>query len=135
MKRNEQISNIMSKDLVTAHVGQKLSELRILFSEGNFHHLPVVSGENLVGLITSSDILRASFGNNEQEVDSTLDHTAQLENIMQKKPLTISMNSTVRDAAEKLATGSFHCLPVVDGEKLVGLVTSTDLISYLLEQY
>ncbi len=135
MKRNESISKIMTTDLVTAHLGQKLSELRAVFSEGNFHHLPVVRGEELIGIVTATDIMRASFGTSASEMDSTLDHTASLEAVMKKNPVTVSVTATVRDVAEKLATGAYHCVPVVDGTRLVGLVTSTDVIGYLLEQY
>ncbi len=53
---------------------------------------------------------------------------------MQKDPVTIAENATVKDAAEILAKGEFHSVPVVSGAKLVGLVTSTDLIKYLLAQ-
>ncbi len=64
-----------------------------------------------------------------------LDHTYKLADVMKKDPTTISVSGTVRDAAQILANADFHSLPVVDGRKLVGLVTSTDLIRYLVEQY
>ncbi|MCA9647487.1 MAG: CBS domain-containing protein, partial [Myxococcales bacterium] len=49
---------------------------------------------------------------------------------------TLKTTDSVRDAAGELAGGSFHALPVVDGEnRLQGIVTSTDLVRYLLDQY
>ncbi|MCB0322409.1 MAG: CBS domain-containing protein [Bdellovibrionales bacterium] len=135
MRKNEPIATIMSTELVTAHVGQKLSEVRALLSQGHIHHIPVLSGERLVGLISSADILKAGYGGSDSEIDSTLDFTAKLEDVMQNNPTTISAQSTVRDAAEILAEGSFHCLPVVKDEKLVGIVTTTDLLRYLVAQY
>ncbi len=53
---------------------------------------------------------------------------------MQKNPVTLEDNASVRDAAEILAKGDFHSIPVVHGTKLVGIVTSTDLIKHLLDQ-
>jgi CBS domain-containing protein len=49
--------------------------------------------------------------------------------------VTLPHDGNVRQAAEILAEGGFHSLPVVSGGKLVGIVTSTDLIKYLLSQF
>ena len=65
-------------------------------------------------------------------MDATLDHTVTLEEVMKKDPVSVSAHGSVRDAAEMLANGEFHAVPVVDGKRLVGIVTSTDLIRYLL---
>ncbi len=54
---------------------------------------------------------------------------------MQKTPVTLPESSTVREAAEILAGGTFHAIPIVSGSKLVGIVTTTDLIKYLLAQF
>jgi CBS domain-containing protein len=138
MKRHESISKIMSTNLVTVHHGDPVSKVRQLATERRVHHIPVVNGDSLVGIISWSDILRVSFGDafdaDQRAVDATLDHTFTIEQLMQKNPVTLEETATVRDAAEILARGEFHSVPVVHGSKLVGLVTSTDLIKYLLEQ-
>jgi CBS domain-containing protein len=54
---------------------------------------------------------------------------------MVSKPVAVQHDATIREVAEILSTKEFHALPVVDGSKLVGIVTTTDLIKYLLEQY
>lgn len=64
-----------------------------------------------------------------------LDHTYRLKDVMKANPVTLPASSTVRDAAQLLSTQGFHALPIVEGKKLAGLVTSTDLIRYLIEQY
>jgi CBS domain-containing protein len=45
--------------------------------------------------------------------------------------VTLRPDHTLRDAARRFATGGFHALPVVDGEALVGLLTTTDLMRLL----
>jgi len=138
MKRNEPVSKIMTRDLETVHVGQKLSEVRRMLANNPYHHVPVVSGEKLVGLISSTDIVRLSlaiYGVDERAVDAMLDSQHTIEGVMSKTLTTIGVKDTVREAAELLAEGTFHSLPVVDEGKLVGLVTSTDVIRYLLAQY
>ncbi|MCB1211631.1 MAG: CBS domain-containing protein, partial [Verrucomicrobiales bacterium] len=88
------------------------------------------------GMLSLTDVLRISFGDafqaDERAVDATLDHTVTLEQVMKKDPVSVSKNGSVRDAAELLANGDFHAVPVVEGKQLVGIVTSTDLIRYLL---
>lgn len=139
MKKNEPIGKIMAKNLVTIDHTEPVSRARRLLESGEHHHLPVVHGKELVGIISWSDILRVTFGEfgdqDGRSLDTMLDHTYQLTDVMNVNPTTLASDGTVRDAANTLASHSFHSLPVVDGKKLVGLVTSTDLIRYLVDQY
>jgi CBS domain-containing protein len=140
MKKHEPITHIMSTGLATLHHGDPLSKARRLMRERDVHHLPVVSGHKLVGIISWSDILRVSFGEvsgvDERTVDATLDHTLKLEDVMQKDVRTLKKTASIRDAGEILAHGKYHAVPIVDsdGDTLVGMVTSSDLIRYLVDQ-
>lgn len=139
MKKNEPISKVLTKDVITTHVAHKVSDVRKLFAEHGFHHVPVVSGDELVGLISASDILGISVegvGSDEMSMDAYLDHQFSVEGLMKTNLKTLPEKSTIADAAEVLADGSIHAVPVVNGSnKLVGLVTSTDLIRYLHELF
>ena len=140
MKRNEPVSKIMSTNVVTVHHGDPVSKVRQLIREHGVHHIPVVSGQKLIGIVTHSDMLRvsfsAAFNTDERAVDATLDHTMNLDDVMQKDPISVKETASIRDAAQLLVQGNIHSLPVVsEGDKLVGMVTSTDLIRYLLEQF
>ena len=55
--------------------------------------------------------------------------------VMTKNITTIPSNATVREAAEFLVSKEFHALPVVEGEDLVGIVTTTDIIRHYLKHY
>ena len=139
MKRNEPVSKIMSTNLVTVHHGDPVSKVRKLMDEHRLHHIPVVNGDQLVGIISYSDILRVSFGDafnaDQRSVDATLDHTFTLEKLMNPVVSTVTEHSTIREAADILGKGQFHSLPVINGGKVVGMVTSTDLIRYLCDQF
>ncbi len=139
MKRNEPINSIMAQTPTTVNVTQKLSEVRRLMSKQRVHHIPVVSGRKLVGLLSATDMLRLSltaYGTDERAVDAMLDHEFSIEGVMTTDLVTLDESSTVRDASDRLRDGRFHSLPVVDGGgNLVGIVTSTDLIGYLHDQY
>ncbi len=139
MKKNEPIRKIMSTELVTIHHGEAVSKARKLMVETGVHHLPVVSGDELRGVISWSDLLRVSFGDafgaDDRAVDATLDHTLTLEQVMSIDPITVTPQTTVHEAAEILCKGQFHCLPVVEGGALVGMVTTSDLLRFLAELY
>lgn len=137
MRKNEPVAKIMSSALQTVHEGDPVSRLRTIFENAGIHHIPVVSGESLVGIISWNDFMRISFGefgkHDSRGLDELLDHTYKMNDVMTTSPITIELGSTIRDAARMLGGGDFHALPVVDGDKLVGIVTSSDLIRYLAE--
>lgn len=139
MKRNEAVKTIMTREVVTVQLGEAPSKVRAVLQNGRFHHLPVLDGERLVGIVSSVDFMKASlsvWGTDERTIDALLDSQLRLANLMRAEPRTIRETATVRDAAQALSHGEYHSLPVVDVDgKLVGIVTSTDLIRYLLEQY
>ena len=139
MRKNDPVSHVMTKNVVTLDLSDPVSKARQLFEASGIHHLPVVSGEELIGLLTWSDFLRISFGEfgnqDVRSLDAMLDHTYKLKDVMKADPVTMPVTGTVRDAARILSTQGFHSVPVVDGKKLAGIVTSTDLIRYLEEQY
>jgi CBS domain-containing protein len=137
MKKNESISKIMTKNLTTLHEADPVSKIRKIFEGERIHHIPVVSGEKLIGMVSWNDFMRVSFGEfgnqDSRGLDAILDHTYKMQDVMTANPVSIPASGTIRDAARILGTQSFHALPVVEEEKLVGLVTSTDLINYLAE--
>lgn len=140
MRKHDPLQKVMTSQPVTVHHGDPVSKVRQLFHEHKFHHLPVVNGDQLIGMISWTDLMRVTFdektfAQDSRAVDATLDHLYRIEDLMEANPQTISVNSSVRDACEALSTADFHALPVVDGRKLVGIVTTKDLIRFLLELY
>lgn len=138
MKKNEPVTKVMSSTLQTIHDGEPVSKLRVIFENAEIHHIPVVSGDKLVGIVSWNDYLRVSFGvfggQDNRGVDEVLDHTYKIHDVLTSELVTLPVSATVRDAARILGEGKFHALPVLDGEKLVGIVTSSDLIRFLAEQ-
>jgi len=139
MKKNEPVSKIMTENPVTVHTQQKPSDVRKVIADNKFHHIPVVSGTKLLGLIAASDMLAVSVegtGADQRSMDAYLDHQFTIETLMATDLQTLTPSATVREAADALCDGSFHALPVVDEQgDLKGIVTSTDLIRHLRDQY
>ena len=140
MKKRESIQYIMATEPLVLHLNEGLSQAEKLFKEHHIRHLPVVSGDKIVGILSITDLARISFVDsydpNNFTIDSSVYSLFTLEQIMVRKPKCIQVTATIKEVAETFLDAEFHALPVVDAnEKLVGIVTTTDLIKYLLEQY
>lgn len=140
-KHHELVTHLMTKNPKTIHIKTPISEVGEIFAQGKFHHLPVVNGKELIGMVSYFDLIRVSFEQSfgvtdKQAVYAVLDHTLDIESIMTKDPECIQETCTIRDAAERLSKGKFHSLPVVnDLHEIKGIVTTKDLIDYLLKLY
>jgi len=139
MKKNESIKKIMITDVTTITLNDPLSEVRKIFIEQKGNHLPVVEGEKLLGLLSFTDFQKMDssqlYNQDEKQADALLDNLSSVKEAMTRNLVTLKKDSTVRDATEILAKNHFHSLPVVEDSKLVGLVTTTDLLQYFLRVY
>ncbi|MGV0922285.1 CBS domain-containing protein [Empedobacter tilapiae] len=137
MKQRVPVSQIMAKVLIAVPTNKKISEVNELFKEYNIRHIPVTEGTKLAGVISKNDVSKLGYGAGEMDQNAlnAIYDTYELKDVMVKKPLTVSPDTNIKDVAEILSEQSFHSLPVVDDDEVVGIVTTTDLVKYLLEQY
>lgn len=138
MNKNTPIFYIMSKNLVVASLNTKFTNIQQLFLEYKVHHLPVMEGDKLLGMISSSDVMKAyaEVVPKMKHIDEeSLNKTLKVEDMMTPNPETVGSGDPIRKAAKIFAEGKFQSLPVVDKGVVKGLVTTTDLIDYLLRLY
>lgn len=139
MERREPVSKIMSTDLVTLNLANTLFDAEKLFKKNKIRHIPVVNDRKIIGILSLTDLLRVSFvdsyGTEELDVDTAVYNMLSIEQIMVKKPVHVRSTTTIKEVAEILSKKEFHALPVVDDGILVGIVTTTDLLNFLLKQY
>jgi len=137
MKRRTPVTAIMSKDVITLNHTDDLVTAEKLFKEHHIRHIPVVKGKEIKGMLSYTDLLRISFADaiNGEEVDAVVYNMFTIEQVMAKNLVTVNADTTIKEVAEILSKNEFHALPVVKDEELVGIVTTTDLILYLLQQF
>ena len=99
----------------------------------------MVNGNKIIGMLSYTDLLRISFvdaiDDESNELDTTVYNMFTVEQVMAKNLTMISPETTIKETAEILSKKEFHALPVCLGDLLVGIVTTTDLIKYLIDQY
>jgi CBS domain-containing protein len=135
MERSARISELMTSPVQTVGLDAKLSEVRRVLTHGNFHHVPVVDGDTLVGIVSSRDLLRvyrASSSKHSEKADDLLDGGSTLAGVMTTELATIRSDENAEAAIDLIASGAIHSVLVLDrAERLVGIVTDTDLLEYL----
>tara|TARA_R110002049_G_scaffold86361_5_gene219724 strand:+ start:1458 stop:1847 length:390 start_codon:yes stop_codon:yes gene_type:complete len=128
----------MSTNIIALNREDDLEEAELLFKRHKIRHIPVVKEEVVIGMLSYTDLLRISFADavdeTETEVDTLVYNMFTIDQVMAKNVVTVSSDTSIKDVAKILATKEFHALPVVDDGFLVGIVTTTDLINYLLKQ-
>lgn len=136
MKNNTPITDIMTSDFEVISANAPLNEAEDILFSNKFKHLPVVLHDKLVGIISKTDIKRMSFadefGTSEFEADQEVFQMLTVGQVMINKPFTLDKTATVKDAAEILSKKEFRSIPIMDNEKVIGIVTTKDLIKHLM---
>ena len=141
MKKREPVSTIMTKNAQTVQLEDSLASVRDLIRSRGFRHVPVVQGTELVGIVSKTDLNRLTFSSlfaGQEQADEAVFEMLTIGQVMSHKPRVVKASDSIREVAEILAIEEFHALPVVDehdSSKLVGIVTTTDVIKYMLDQY
>lgn len=139
MKKAVSVSKIMSSNLVLLNLTDTLEKAEGLFKKHNIRHIPVVNNNQVEGMLSYTDLLRISFSDaafdDDENIDTVVYNMFSLRQVMVKTVTSVTTSDTIYDVAKILAKENFHALPVQEHGKLVGIVTTTDLINYLLDQY
>ena len=125
------VREIMTSDVTTVQETEMLLDAAMIFARSSLRHLPVLRDSLLVGVVTERDVKRfapgvlsgVTSGKYNEIMEST-----PLSRVMTRDPMTLKPSQDVADAAEIFSTKRFGCLPVVEEGKLVGIVTTTDML-------
>lgn len=115
----------MSTPVRTTSPGASVDVALKLMREYDVRHLPVVENGRLVGLVTDTELRTAWF-------PSLLDKLS-VNDVMAKEPVTIDADETVYQAARLIHHNRITGLPVLDGGRLVGMITQADILQLLIE--
>jgi CBS domain-containing protein len=127
------VKEAMTDRIKTVSPNQSLSDVRSIFEEEGFRHLPVMGNEGIVGIITHTDLMRVTYGAHiadaDFEVNRLILESTTVEEAMSKNLYTIDPEDGLAEAARIMKTYKVGCVPVVENGKLYGLITTTDVLT------
>ncbi|MBI2361443.1 MAG: CBS domain-containing protein, partial [Deltaproteobacteria bacterium] len=113
----------MSKEPVTVSPQETLATAKAKMRAGKFRQIPVVEDGRLVGIITEGDI-REHLGDLEQ---------TRVKSCMTEGLLTVAPGTTLEEAAATLLNHKIGSLPVIEDRRLVGIITTSDILRAFLD--
>ncbi|KUK10561.1 MAG: Acetoin utilization protein AcuB [Clostridia bacterium 41_269] len=131
---NMLVRDIMTKNVITASPNNTVLDALKIVKIHKIRHLPIVDGETLVGIVSDRD-LRSVSPSILASMDIDILEKTLVKDIMIKDVITISPNESVEEAARLLYKHKIGCLPVIENDKLVGIVTDGDILYCFVEKY
>jgi CBS domain-containing protein len=129
-----QVREIMSTAIEVVDRNDNLRTVEERMAAKQLRHLPVLEQGEVVGMVTQRDLFKAAMssamGYGEKAQRAYL-QSVRVKEIMVYPVVTVAPDTSVAAAADMIINKSIGCLPVVEGTKLVGMVTKTDLLRCL----
>jgi acetoin utilization protein AcuB len=131
------VEDLMTKRIVTVGFDDTLGTVREIFGETGFHHLLVVEGRELQGVVSDRDLLRSLSPFVDSVVETHRDKSTlskRVHQIMSRAPKTLRPDADVADAVQLFLTHKVSCIPIVDSEfRPVGIVSWRDVMKTYAE--
>ena len=125
----------MTKNVLTLSPSSSIAEAAEIFNAKKVHHIPVTIDDELVGIVSMTDYLffRRGFLDNrdDQKIEDIRMNNYEVNQIMTKGIATMESTERINVALEIFKENILHAIPIVDNGRLVGIVTTHDIISHL----
>lgn len=132
------VNEIMSENVITLKASDNIDSAKKLMQQEDIRHIPIVDDNNYpIGIVTQRDVLRAQDSELNPENNHISNNTVMLEQVMSRKISYVLSSDPLRIAGLKLQKNKYGCLPVIDNNILVGIVTDFDFVGVainLIEQ-
>jgi acetoin utilization protein AcuB len=128
------VRDYMTSPATALQQTNSLLDAALLLRRTGFRHLPIVDGERLVGIITDRDVSRLSpslLGKVSQKEYNAIFQNTPLEKVMTRNPIAVTPDMQVLEAVTILHNRKLGCLPVVENDRLAGIITITDMLGLL----
>ncbi len=136
-KRELEVRDLMTDTVFSLRPNDDLEALLDLMDTRHVRHVPIVDRDgNLVGLVTHRDLSRSALGPQDElplSVQKEILRRRRIREIMATEVETVEPEEDLRNAAEMLIENKIGCLPVVEGEHLVGILTESDFVRHFVE--
>ena len=118
------VSEIMSQGIVTITPDKRVGQALQLMQKHQIRHLPVMEGERMMGWITSRDLREVLLASMLEKIT--------VADVMVRAPINVTADTSIEEAARLIMEHKIGGMPVMDGDKLVGVITMLDVIGAFL---
>ncbi len=129
------IEKIMSKNVVTVNLDDTLRTVKNIFEETQFHHLLVVDGGQLYGVVSDRDLLKSvhpNVGTAAETAKNAATLNKKVHQVMTRKLATLRVGATVYDAIDIFNNNGLSCIPIIDDmKKPIGIVSWRDILKVI----
>ena len=136
MKNKTLVEEIMNQEVMSLNMNDTVREAENTFRNHFLRHAPVVSNGELVGMVSLVD-MKTRTGLD--EIDSPKPGAGvmplMVRDIMTPDPVSVQATAKVVEAAALFAENEFHAIPVLDGDRIVGIISTTDVIKFFLDNW
>lgn len=123
------VSELMQKPVKTVSVDAAVSDAVVTLADSHISALSVVDGMGrMVGVVSSTDILTCEAEAEDSTAREALFEDTIVRDIMTLHPLTVSPDTDIKEAAQQMLYAEVHRLFVVNGERVVGVISTTDIM-------
>ncbi|MBN1219427.1 MAG: CBS domain-containing protein [Anaerolineae bacterium] len=136
--RQQLVKDWMTRDIVTVAPEMRMTEAHQLMLDRKIRRLPVVRNKHLVGIVTRGDIRGAEPSEasslNMWEMNYLISKL-RVKDVMARTLVTIPVDATIADAAQLMLERKVSGLPVVDNNKVVGIITESDIFRMVVQAW
>ena len=130
------VSERMSRPVICVSPDEPINEVLAMFRKEHIRRAPVMKDGKLIGIVSERDLLNAAPSSattlNVWELNYLISKV-KIKDVMSKKVITVDQDTPIEEAARIMADKKIGGLPVLSGEKVVGIITETDLFKVFLE--
>lgn len=123
----------MTRNPKTVTPDDPLAGAARILREHGFHHLPVVEGGKLVGILSDTDLRNASLAATPEEGANGQPGDRPVRAVMRTEVWSLTPDDSLEDALLILSREKFGALPVLEGDRLVGILSRVDLLNAFVE--
>jgi CBS domain-containing protein len=123
------VAELMQRRVRTVDGDATVAEAIVSLADGHISGMPVVDGAGkVIGIVSTTDVLGAEAEADDADARRAILENTAVRDIMTRHPYTIGPDEDVREAARQMLYAEVHRLCVAEGDKVVGIISTTDIV-------
>ena len=123
------VADLMQRKVKTIASDATVAEAIVSLADAHISGMPVVDGAGrVIGIVSSTDVLTAEAEAEDRDARQALLDATTVRDVMTPRPYTIAPEEDIREAACQMLYGEVHRLFVAEGDQVIGIITTTDIV-------